>query len=298
MRICTWAPAHRARGFTERGVVAMEPNRETNLALFMDFDNIALGAKDARVRFEIQLLLQRLLEKGKILVKKAYADWSHHKEYMKDLHGAVVELVEIPMPQVSGKNSADIRLAVDAMDACHGNPHLDTFVIVSGDSDFSPLVSKLRENNKSVIGVGMRNSSSRLLIRNCDEFIFYEDLADEAKGGATGSLDAVPVDKREVFEFLLSTTQGLLREGRDTLYSSLIKDAMKRKQPDFSEGNWGYSTFGDLLEEAQAHGLMEVVRAERAGGTWVVTSLTGVAQKPKRRRGRKPASKKSAKRKK
>ncbi len=260
----------------------MDKSKETNLALFIDFDNIALGARDERVRIDIQLLLQRLLEKGKIIVKKAYADWSHHKEYMKSLHEAVVELIEIPRPRLSGKNSADIRLAVDAMDLCHGNEHLDTFVIVSGDSDFSPLVSKLRENNKAVIGVGMKNSSSRLLIANCDEFIFYDDLVEEAETvTATGTLAAVPEEKREIFDFLLSTTQGLLREGLHTLYSSLIKDTMKRKKPDFNEGNLGYSTFGDLLEDATAYGLMEVKRDEKSGGTWVVTSLGGTDKKVK-----------------
>ncbi len=264
----------------------MDKSRETNLALFIDFDNIALGARDAGVRVDIQLLLQRLLEKGKIIIKKAYADWSHHKEYMKSLHEAVVELIEIPRPQVSGKNSADIRLAVDAMDLCHRNQHLDTVVIVSGDSDFSPLVSKLRENNKSVIGIGMKNSSSRLLISNCDEFIFYDDLAQQAKTvTATDVLASVPEDKRKVFDFLLSTTQGLLREGRHTLYSSLIKDTMKRKKPDFNESNLGYSTFGDFLEHAMAYGLMQVQRDEKSGGTWVVTSLTDTGRKaPPRRR--------------
>ncbi len=259
----------------------MDKSRETNLALFIDFDNIALGARDAHVRVDIQLLLQRLLEKGKIIIKKAYADWSHHKEYMKSLHEAVVELIEIPRPQVSGKNSADIRLAVDAMDLCHGNEHLDTFVIVSGDSDFSPLVSKLRENNKSVIGIGMKNSSSKLLIANCDEFIFYDDLAVQADADAADSLAGVPEEKREIFDFLLSTTQGLLREGRHTLYSSLIKDTMKRKKPDFNESNLGYSTFGDFLEDAMAHGLLEVKRDEKSGGTWVVTSLGETGKKPK-----------------
>jgi uncharacterized protein (TIGR00288 family) len=261
----------------------MEASKERNLAVFMDFDNIALGARDAHIRFDINLLLQRLLEKGRILVKKAYADWSHHKEYMQDLHEAVVELTEIPRPQLSGKNSADIRLAVDAMDLCHGNPHLDTFVIISGDSDFSPLVTKLRENNKAVIGVGMRNSSSRLLIGNCDEFIFYEDLASEARG--LTSVDEVPEAKRKVLDFLVSTVQALMREGRETLFSSLIKDTMKRKRPDFTEGKFGYSTFGDLLEDAMTLGLLEAVRDEKSGGTWVVTRL-GAQGERERDRGR------------
>ena len=247
----------------------MDAVRERTLALFLDFDNLALGARDAGLRFEIQVLLQRLLEKGPILVKKGYADWSHHKEYMKDLHEAVVELIEIPRPELSGKNSADIRLAVDAVDLCHGNPHLNTFVIASGDSDFSPVVTKLREKYKSVIGVGFKNSSSRLLIGNCDEFIFYEDLV--RPGENVTSLAEVPEDKKKVFDFLLNTTQALMREGRETLFSSLIKDTMKRKRPDFNEGKYGYSTFGDLLEDAKMMGLLHVTRDEDSGGTWAVS---------------------------
>ncbi len=261
----------------------MRHDQDTNLALFVDFDNVALGTRDAGQRFDVHALLQRLLEKGKIIVKKAYADWSHHKEYMTDLHEAGIELIEIPRPQVSGKNSADIRLVVDAMDLCHGKAHLDTFVIVSGDSDFSPLVSKLRENNKAVIGVGVRNSTSHLLVASCDEFIFYDDLIQESSGRQTESLGDVPADQRKLFDFLLATARGLLREGRDQLYSSLIKDTMKRKRPDFNESNFGYSTFGDLLEDAKAHGLLEVARDEKAGGTWVVTGLGKAARRRRRR---------------
>ncbi len=258
---------------------------ETNLAVFIDFDNVALGARDAGQRFKVNLLLQRLLEKGKVIVKKAYADWSHHKEYMTDLHEAGIELIEIPWPKMSGKNSADIHLVVDAMELCHGKSHIDAFVIVSGDSDFTPLVSKLRENNKSVIGVGIRNSSSHLLIVNCDEFIFYDDLIQEPVQRPADTLSTVPEDQRQLFDFLLQTMRALLREGREVLFSSLIKDAMKRKRPDFNESNHGYSTFGDLLEDAMAHGLLEVVRDAKAGGTLVVTSITAAEAKPKTRRG-------------
>jgi uncharacterized protein (TIGR00288 family) len=264
----------------------MRQDQENNLALFIDFDNVALGARDAGLRFEVHHVLQRLLEKGKIIMKKAYADWSHHKEYMTDLHEAGVELIEIPRPRLSGKNSADIRLVVDAMDLCHGKAHLDTFVIVSGDSDFSPLVAKLRENNKAVIGVGVRNSTSQLLVSGCDEFIFYDDLMKERAGRQVESLEDVPAEHRKLFDFLLSTTRALLREGRDQLFSSLIKDTMKRKRPDFNESGYGYSTFGELLEDAQAHGLLEVTRDERAGGTWVVT---GLGQAARRRRRRSPS---------
>lgn len=251
----------------------MGQDRETNIALLIDFDNVALGARDARQRFDIKFLMQRLLEKGKILVKKAYADWHYYKEYMSPLHEAAIELIEIPMPRISGKNSADIKLVVDAMELCYSKDHIDTFVIVSGDSDFSPLVSKLRENNKRVIGVGVKNSSSHLLINNCDEFIFYDNIYSDAVGQPKRAVGNVPADKREMFEFLVSTVESLLQESRGVLYSSLIKDTMTRKMPDFSERNYGYSTFGDLLDDVRRLGLLVVERDAQAGGTWVVQGL-------------------------
>jgi len=251
----------------------MSHDRETNLALFIDFDNVALGARDAHQRFDIQPLLHRLLEKGKIIVKKAYADWHYYKEHMLPMHEAAIELIEIPMPRISGKNSADIRLVVDAMDLCYSKDHIDTFVIVSGDSDFSPLVSKLRENNKRVIGIGVKNSSSKLLIGNCDEFIFYDDIYHQTQHRLGGSVKNVPADKRELFDFLVKTVQNLLQESRGVLYSSLIKDTMTRKQPAFSERSHGYSTFGDLLDDARRMGLLKVERDAAAGGTWVVQGL-------------------------
>ncbi len=261
----------------------MRQDRESNLALYIDFDNLALGARDAGQRFDIHLLLQRLLEKGKIIVKRAYADWSHYDQYRADLHGAGVELIEIPRPDVSGKNSADIRLVVDAMELCYGKGHLDAFVIASGDSDFSPLVAKLRENDKSVIGVGMKNSTARLLVANCDEFIFYDDLIKETSRRREDSLGGVPDEQSKLFDFLHQTARGLFREGRELLYSSLIKDTMKRKRPDFNESSYGYSTFGDLLEDAAAHGVLEVHRDEKAGGTWVATGLGSASRKHGRR---------------
>ena len=251
----------------------MGQDRETNLALLIDFDNVALGARDAGQRFDIKLLLQRILEKGKVLVKKAYADWHFYKEHMSPLHEAAVELIEIPMPRISGKNSADIKLVVDAMELCYSKDHIDTFVIVSGDSDFSPLVSKLRENNKTVIGVGVKNSSSRLLIGNCDEFIFYDDIFRHHSRQTGRRVKHVPLEKRELFDFLLKTTQGLLQESRGVLYSSLVKDTMTRKQPDFNERSYGYSNFGDLLEDARNMGLLIVERDAQAGGTWVVQGV-------------------------
>jgi uncharacterized protein (TIGR00288 family) len=267
---------------------------EKNLALFIDFDNIALGLKSAPItKIEIRLVIERLLEKGKVIIKKAYADWSSYPQYKNELHAAGIEMVEIPKRQISGKNSADIRLAVDAMDLCYGKEHLDTFVIVSGDSDFSPLVSKLRENNKRVIGLGMRDSSSGLLIENCDEFIFYEDLGQESKI----SLESLPKAKAQVFRLLVSTVRALIRENKEIIYSSMVKDTIKRKQPSFSESSYGYSSFSDMLEDAQALGILEIARNKKAGGTYVVTGLgRPVAEKKtageKHRTAKRTASKK------
>ncbi len=250
-----------------------EFGRDSNLALFIDFDNVAIGARESRQRFDVRLLLQRVLEKGKVVVKRAYADWHYYKEHMTPLHEAAIELIEVPSPKLSGKNSADIRLVVDAIDLCYAKSHIDTFVIVSGDSDFSPLVSKLRENDKRVIGIGVRSSSSHLLIANCDEFIFYDDIYNTAVTKLTEKVSSVPQDLRQLFDFLLQTTQSLLQESRGVLYSSLIKDTMKRKQPEFNETNYGYATFGELLEDARDRGLIEVERDSRAGGTLVVLGL-------------------------
>ena len=244
-------------------------DEDKNLALFIDFDNIALGLKGSAKKFRIRLVLERLLEKGKIIIKKAYADWSHYPEYKNELHAAGIEMIEIPKRHLSGKNSADIRLAVDAMDLCWSKEHLDTFVILSGDSDFSPLVAKLRENNKSVIAIGVRESSSALLIENCDEFIFYEDLSAES----TPALGTPPTGKAQAFGFLVSTVQALIRENKEVLYGSMVKDTLKRKHPSFTESSYGYSSFSELLEDARDKGVIEIARNQKAGGTWVVTGL-------------------------
>ncbi len=249
-----------------------------NLALFIDFDNVAIGVRGARKpRFDIRLVLDRMLEKGRIITKKAYADWHFYSKEKDQLHAAGVELVEIPKRSMTGKNSADIRLVVDAMDLCHTNTHIDTFVIVSGDSDFSPLVAKLRENNKLIIGIGMRESTSDLLVENCDEFIYYEDIGQEAAQSESSlGKSKIPEEKAPSFRLLVSTINALLREGTEVLYGSLIKDTMRRKNPSFSEGNMGYSNFGDFLEEAQRYDIVEVTRDKARGGTWVVTKLKGV----------------------
>jgi len=271
----------------------MAAQQETrNMALFCDFENIALGVRDARYeKFDINRVLERLLLKGSIVVKKAYCDWERYKEFKSVMHGASFELIEIPHLRQSGKNSADIRMVVDALDLCYTKSHVDTFVIISGDSDFSPLVSKLRENAKTVIGIGVKNSTSDLLIANCDEFIYYDDLVreDEAKKrrvkktvdrapkgepkkqveAKKGSGDKNVEDKRqEALELVLETVEALGKERgeEEKIWGSMVKQAMKRRNPGFSESYYGFRAFSDLLEEAKKRGLLELTRDEKSGG--------------------------------
>ena len=245
---------------------------ERTLAVFIDFENLALGFRGKKDnRFEIQKVLERLVEKGKIIVKKAYADWIDFAEYKRILHESAIELIEIPKRSMTGKNSADIRLCVDAMDLCYSKAHIETFVIVSGDSDFSPLVSKLKENGKRVIGLGMKDSTSALLSDNCDEFMFYENLATPDQVSPPGVQD-IPKEKREAFELLFDTIAGLMRENKEILWSSMIKDTMKRKRPAFAERAYGYRTFSDLLEDAQKRGFI-TLRTDPTSGTYVVVGF-------------------------
>jgi uncharacterized protein (TIGR00288 family) len=239
------------------------------LAVFIDFENLALGFQGRRERFDIDRVLERLVEKGKIVAKKAYADWSRFGPYTAPLHEAAIELVEIPKRAQTGKNSADIHLVVDAMDLAHSKEHIDTFVIVSGDSDFSPLVSKLKENGKHVIGLGMQDSTSELLRDNCDEFIYYEDLT-KTPTMAPVLNPQLPENKRKAFSLLLESMLALRRENKEVLWSSMIKDTMKRKKPSFNEVYHGYRTFSELLEDAQKEGLLELDTDKRSG-TYVVT---------------------------
>jgi len=256
----------------------------SSLAVFVDFENLALGFQGRQGRFDIQRVLQRLVEKGKIIAKKGYADWSRFADYKRQLHEAGLELIEIPRRAMTGKNSADIRLCVDAMDLCYSKEHIDTFVIVSGDSDFSPLVAKLKENGKRVIGLAMRKSTSELLVNSCDEFIFYEDLEEsQAPEGLKGA--EIPASKQEVFTLLLDTLVALRRESSGPLYSSMIKDTMKRKQPSFVESAYGYRTFSDLLEDAQTTGLL-VLSTDARSGTYVVNEFQSPSRKRTRRGGR------------
>jgi uncharacterized protein (TIGR00288 family) len=266
--------------------------REHTLAVFIDFENLALGFKGKKdKRFEIQKVLERLVEKGKVIVKKAYADWIDYAEYKRPLHEAAIELIEIPKRSMSGKNSADIRLCVDALDLCYSKEHIDTFVIVSGDSDFSPLVSKLKENGKRVIGLGMKESSSNLLIDNCDEFIYYEDL--ERPIGTPPKIEQdLPEKKKEAFQLLVDSVVALVRENKEVLWSSLVKETMKRKKPSFNESYHGYRTFSDLLEDAEKEGIIRL-QTDTRSGTYVIVGFgkeekKGEGEKKKERKTQKP----------
>ncbi len=276
-------------------------SEDLNLAIFCDFENVALGVRDARIKkFNINLVLERLLVKGSVVMKKAYCDWERYKEYKAVMHDAAFELIEIPHTRQSGKNSADIRMVVDALDLCYTKEHIDTFVIVSGDSDFSPLVSKLRENNKTVIGVGVKSSTSDLLMSNCDEFIFYDDLvrdeessqkrkrkpaskkkaagknggkpSETAKSGDDAKADEeVRSDEDKIDEAIghvMETAEALYTERGDQekLWGSMVKQALKRRRPGFNERYYGVRAFSDLLEEAERRGLMKLSLDERSGG--------------------------------
>lgn len=271
-------------------------NADTNMALFCDFENVALGVRDARFpKFDIALVLERLLVKGSIVAKKAYCDWDRYKEFKAAMHDAAFEMIEIPHTRQSGKNSADIHMVVDALDLCYTKEHIDTFVIISGDSDFSPLVSKLRENAKTVIGVGVKNSTSDLLMNNCDEFIFYDDLvrasdttkarrpatkkSASAKKPATKAADKTAAGKPakadssknegspdEAIELVMETAEALSAERGDPVWGSMVKQTLKRRRPGFNESYYGFRAFADLLEEAEDRGLLDLELDERSGG--------------------------------
>jgi uncharacterized LabA/DUF88 family protein len=245
---------------------------EQRLALFIDFENIAIGVRDAHYRkFDVNLVLERLLDKGKLLVKKAYADWSRYSDYKRSFHEAAIELIEVPQKSVGGKNSADIRLVVDAMDMSFQKEHINCFVVASGDSDFSPLVSKLKENNKYVIGLGVKNSTSDLLIENCDEFIFYEDLV-RGQQRPFPQIGNLPEKVQECFSLLVDSILALQRENKEILWGSMVKETMKRKKPSFNETYYGFRTFSHLLEEAQRKGVVTLRRDQRSG-SYIVEDL-------------------------
>jgi uncharacterized protein (TIGR00288 family) len=264
------------------------------MAVFLDLENVALGARDAHFpRFDIQKILERLLLKGHIVVKKAYCDFDRYKEFKRDLHEAAFELIEIPHVRQSGKNSADIRMVVDALDLCYTKGHVDTFAIISGDSDFSPLVSKLRENAKKVVGVGVKNSTSDLFIKNCDEFLYYDDLVRPAPGKsrapARAAASAAPGSGRatapkpagaaeglspEKALVLVAETLDALSEARDEdehVWGSMIKQAIKRRDPGFNERAFGFRSFNDLLLLAQERNLLKLEADEKSGGYKVLS---------------------------
>ncbi|AJX15961.1 NYN domain-containing protein [Burkholderia ubonensis] len=262
------------------------PLDNVSMAVFCDFENVALGVRDAKYeKFDIKPVLERLLLKGSIVVKKAYCDWDRYKGFKASMHEASFELIEIPHVRQSGKNSADIRLVVDALDLCYTKSHVDTFVIISGDSDFSPLVSKLRENAKKVIGVGVKQSTSDLLVANCDEFIFYDDLVREQQralakreqqragnGGAKrpdepSRKPELEARRTEAIALAVETFDALASERDDVgkIWASVLKSAIKRRKPDFNESYYGFRAFGNLLDEAQARGLLEVGRDDKSG---------------------------------
>jgi len=263
-------------------------NDTSNLALFCDFENVALGVREARYSdFDVKKVLERLLLKGNIVVKKAYCDWDRYKDFKKAMHEAAFELIEIPHVRMSGKNSADIRMVVDALDLCYTKSHVDTFVIISGDSDFSPLVSKLRENDKTVIGVGVKKSSSDLLIANCDEFIYYDDLVREKPkkqprrkpaAAAPGAIQGPAADsgdkKQEALDLVLETVEALVSErgAEEKIWGSMVKQALKRRQPGFNESYYGFRSFGKLLDEAESRKLLTLEHDEKSGGV-IIKSL-------------------------
>ena len=264
------------------------PADTRSMALFCDFENLALGVRDAKYdKFDIKRVLERLLLKGAIVVKKAYCDWDRYKSFKAAMHEAAFELIEIPHVRQSGKNSADIRMVVDALDLCYTKSHVDTFVLLTGDSDFSPLVSKLRENDKTVIGVGVKNSTSDLLIANCDEFIYYDDLVrdqpkrekkerkrrEKQQSVPGGELPAKSADdkKQHALDLVMETIEALWAErgAVDKIWGSMVKQALKRRQPGFNESYYGFRSFSRLLEEAAAKGLIEVEEDEKSGGVIV-----------------------------
>jgi uncharacterized protein (TIGR00288 family) len=277
----------------------MPKTSDATLAVFLDLENIALGARDAKYpSFDVAKVLERLLLKGHIVVKKAYCDFERYKEFKRGLHEAAFELIEIPHVRQSGKNSADIRMVVDALDLCYTKGHVDTFAIISGDSDFSPLVSKLRENAKTVIGVGVKNSTSDLFINNCDDFIYYDDLvrkepnktrrraAPRTPASATAapaapsssasesapSAEIVPDNKgpdlNDALELIVDTLEAVAEERgeNEPIWGSMIKQLIKRRNPGFNERAYGFRSFNDLLADAEKRGLLMLRHDEKSGG--------------------------------
>jgi uncharacterized protein (TIGR00288 family) len=244
-------------------------SEEPLIAVFVDFENLALGVRHMKAgKFQIQLILKRLLEKGRLVYKRAYCDWSNYRDDVKEFHSQGIELIDIPQSKMSGKNSADIRMVVDALDLCYSKQHIDVFALISGDSDFSPLVSKLKENNKRVLGCGVKSSTSDLLIGNCDEFIYYDDLIRVAKKPkqptSTNKAKTGDEKRQEATERVVEVVDSL-EQDYDPLWGSMLKQAIRRVYPGFSESYYGYRSFSDLLEDIQDQGLLELEYDDRRG---------------------------------
>ncbi len=278
-------------------------NTERKMALYIDLENLVLGVREGGIKkFKIKLVLQRMLEKGNILSKRAFAAWRRFEDYKRNFHEHAIEMLEIPGRSIGGKNSADIKMVVDVMDVCYKSPYIDTFVIASGDSDFSPLVSKLREYDKYVIGIGVKQSTSELLRDNCDEFIYYGDLVRDddrsnkraasiktkhvprrtPRSTGTGTADVAAVTDDDVssaerrvegFKLLIDGIQALLRNGREVVWGSMVKQTVRRKNPSFDETYYGYKSFSEMLEDAQKHKILTIEKDDRSG-----YRITGVAE--------------------
>ncbi len=245
---------------------------EPKVAVFIDFENLALGAKDTpQGTFEIQLVLKRMLEKGRLVYKRAYSDWSRYRDYTRAFHEHGIELIDIPQTKISGKNSADIRMVVDALDLCYAKQHIDVFALVSGDSDFSPLVSKLKENDKRVVGCGIRSSTSELLISNCDEFIFYDDLALKSSKKRGKKKASKGRNKRDEAMDMLQEIVSSLENDYDPLWGSLIKQTLRRVHPGFSEQSYDFRSFSELLQEAETRKLIRL-NYDKSRGNYAVSS--------------------------
>ncbi len=249
---------------------------EPAIAIFVDFENLALGVQDIKgAKFEIELVIKRLLEKGRIVYKRAYCDWSQYPEFTREFHLQGIELIDIPRSRMSGKNSADIRMVVDALDLCFAKAHIDIFALLTGDSDFSPLVSKLKENNKRVLGCGVRSSTSNILAGSCDEFIYYDDLIEVSRKRRTrkkktgGSKKA---SRQQEGLDRVAETVDALQSDYDTIWGSMVKQAVKRIYPGFTESYYGFSTFSELLEEAAKQGLLKLEFDEQRGNYKVLPS--------------------------
>jgi uncharacterized protein (TIGR00288 family) len=240
---------------------------EPLIAVFVDYENLAIGVRGMRKgNFKIDLVLRRLLEKGRIVYKRAYCDWGKYRDGVREFHSQGVELVDIPQSKASGKNSADIHMVVDALDLCYQKPHIDTFALLSGDSDFSPLVAKLKENEKRVIGCGVKSSTSDLLIGSSDEFIYYDDLVRTADKARPARPKAAPATRKrdEASDRVLEIVRSLEKD-YDTVWGSMVKQAIRRVFPGFNEEYYGYESFAAMLEDQQKLGVVDLEFDEKRG---------------------------------